>query len=420
MYACLLLQQGAVDALEALAAAFSPHLERCDERTALIPAYGLERLIGTPTDVAGALLARAGELAIDISLAIAGHPDTALLAARHIEGVTIVDPGREVEILGPLPIEVLPTSLDVLDTLRRWGVETLTDFAALPPLGVIERLGEEGGRLQALVEGRGTRPLRIARPPEDYTARTDLDEPLANSEPLLFVISGMVHAILRRLASHGLAAGRFAALFTPAHELRIAFPAPVQDPLVILKQVQLALDANRPRRAVASVTVELEPTPPRPSQHGLFTPPAAEPAQLQTLLARLRAIAGEDSVGAPERLNTHRPGAFRLRQDVLFQPGRPAGPQNAGDSLRLSFRCFRPPLGARVALNAQRRPARVEARGVRGGVLSAAGPWRSAGEWWAPTEWARDEWDVGLDDGALYRLYREHRSDEWFVEGVYD
>ena len=99
---------------------FSPHWERCDERTVLIPAYGLERLIGTPTDIAEAVLRRAGALDIEISLAIAGHPDTALLAAQNIEGITIIDAGREVEILGPLPLEILPTTMDVLDTLQRW------------------------------------------------------------------------------------------------------------------------------------------------------------------------------------------------------------------------------------------------------------------------------------------------------------
>jgi protein ImuB len=53
-------------------------------------------------------------------------------------------------------------------------------------------------------------------------------------------------------------------------------------------------------------------------------------------------------------------------------------------------------------------------------VVSVAGPWRTTGDWWRDTAWARDEWDVGLEDGALYRVYREHGTNEWFVEGAYD
>ena len=66
------------------------------------------------------------------------------------------------------------------------------------------------------------------------------------------------------------------------------------------------------------------------------------------------------------------------------------------------------------------QPAQVTAYGVRGNVLTAAGPWRSAGEWWTGTCWARDEWDISLSDGALYRLYWDLRTGGWFVEGMYD
>jgi protein ImuB len=72
---------------------------------------------------------------------------------------------------------------------------------------------------------------------------------------------------------------------------------------------------------------------------------------------------------------------------------------------------------ARVAL-ASGQPGFVAAEGVRGKVLEFAGPWRSSGDWWTTDPWMRDEWDVALSDGALYRLYCGPRG--WFVEGSYD
>jgi len=45
-------------------------------------------------------------------------------------------------------------------------------------------------------------------------------------------------------------------------------------------------------------------------------------------------------------------------------------------------------------------------------------PWRTSGDWWTTNPWARDEWDIALSDGALYRIYCEPRG--WFVEGSYD
>lgn len=412
MYACLVLHRGPVDALVELAARFSPHLERPAEDAVLLAVCGLERLFGGYRQIAEHIAADAPPL--ELAIAIAAHPDTALLAARHIGGVTVIAPGEEVEILGPLPVDVLPAAPDVIDTLLRWGIETLAGFAELPPLGVIERLGEEGGRLQALVEGRGTRPLRLTRPPEDYTARHLLDEPLTTMEPLLFLVSGLVHDILKRLASHGFATSEIQVTFEPYHEIRVAFPVPVDEARTILKQVQLDLESRHPRRAVESILVALKPAPPRATQHGLFTPPAAEPEALQTLLARLKAIAGNDSVGSPELLDTHRPDAWRLRTDPLFAAGAPRELPSAAPPL--AFRYFRPPVTAHVAVDKQHRPVRVDARAVR----AAAGPWRSSGEWWTSTAWARDEWDIALDDGALYRLCREHHTNAWFLEGAYD
>jgi protein ImuB len=50
-------------------------------------------------------------------------------------------------------------------------------------------------------------------------------------------------------------------------------------------------------------------------------------------------------------------------------------------------------------------------------VLNAAGPWRSSGDWWTTTIWNRDEWDIALSNGSLYRIYSDPH---WFIEGSYD
>ena len=53
-------------------------------------------------------------------------------------------------------------------------------------------------------------------------------------------------------------------------------------------------------------------------------------------------------------------------------------------------------------------------------VTRSAGPWKTSGEWWAPTAWNHEEWDVALDDGALYRIYQEMQTREWYVHAIYD
>ena len=53
-------------------------------------------------------------------------------------------------------------------------------------------------------------------------------------------------------------------------------------------------------------------------------------------------------------------------------------------------------------------------------AIMARGPWRTSGEWWRDDAWNRDEWDVALECGSLYRLFSENDSRRWFMEGTYD
>jgi protein ImuB len=104
-----------------------------------------------------------------------------------------------------------------------------------------------------------------------------------------------------------------------------------------------------------------------------------------------------------------------------------------------ALRRCRHPVPARVAVGPDQRPVRVttDRRSFAGGrVTACAGPWRTSGEWWemgtpglaeARTRkpaseggWDRDEWDVSLNDGAVYRIFRDRFSDAWFVEAIVD
>jgi protein ImuB len=83
---------------------------------------------------------------------------------------------------------------------------------------------------------------------------------------------------------------------------------------------------------------------------------------------------------------------------------------------------------------AEGRPARVttDRAGFTGGaVLACAGPWRTSGAWWESERagvggagdagpWDRDEWDVALGDGGVYRIFRDRTCDAWFIDAIVD
>lgn len=405
--------------LSELADQFSPLVEIVAENTVAFSVDGLTSLFGDPHQIAAEIARRGTRMNISANLSIAANKSTAILAARNLAGVTIIERGSEVKILAEIPIEALPAPPELLKTLLLWGVHTVGDLVALPETGVVERLGEAGNRLRRMAMGQGDDVLALYRPSIEYLARREFDDPVETLEPLFFVISAQLHDLTEKLRSHGKSAIRVIVTLSLDRDgtfvRTLDLPLAMRDPVALLKQVQLSLESDPPKAGALAVEVALVPADPRVIQHGLFRPAAPEPDKLQTLLARLRALTGPDRVGSPEVLNTHRPDAFRIRP-CAFEDTDAAAPPS--QPLRLAFRYFRPPLEAKVDLK-NYAPVRVISSQVSGKVIHSAGPWRTSGGLWAASSWDRDEWDLVLEDQAVYRIYLTPAR-RWFLCGSYD
>ena len=410
MYACL---HGEGD-LTALAAEFSPLVERTAADTATFDISGLDRLFGMPQEIASAILRRAAERGVKARLALAMNPDAAICAARGFAGVSIVPEGDEAKFLGSLPLAVLQPSEELHETLERWGIRRFQELAALPPLGIAERLGPEGLRLRELARGEADRKLLAIEETLRFEDEIELEYPVDLLEPLAFLLARLINGLATRLATRGLATDelrlRLKLENRAEHERALRLPVPSLDAKAFLKLLQLDLEAHPPSAPVVHVRLAMNPVKPQAAQGGLYVPVAPEPVKLELTLARIRAIVGEKRVGYAELLDTHRPEGFRVHAQAAEWKARAAA-ANAG------FRRFRPARAARVTLAAG-QPGFVAAEGVRGQVLEFAGPWRTSGDWWTADPWQRDEWDIALSDGALYRLYCSPAG--WFVEGSYD
>jgi protein ImuB len=410
MFACM-HASGAGARLLACAQDFSPQVEETDADTVILDIDGLGNLFGTVHDIAHAMARRAG---FPVNIAIASNPDAAFHAARGFSGISILPQGDEAKFLANLPLTLLSPAEEMAETLARWGIRTFRDLDALPDLGVAARLGEEGVRLQKLARGESSRPLRPVEAPPRFEEAMDLEYPVDLLEPLMFVLGRLLGDVCARLEERALAAIELRLHLqlenAGEHARAIRLPVPMRSSRVFLKLLELDLEKHPPAAPIVRVTLAAEPAKPRVTQNGLFIPLAPEPEKLELTLARIAAVVGEGNAGSPELLDTHRPGAFRMRPfDTSRQwTGKSAGPAS------LAFRAFRPPLAAKV------QGEFVSAPGVRGKIVQQAGPWRTAGDWWTSAAWARDEWDVELSDGALYRIYCDANTGRWFIEGSYD
>jgi protein ImuB len=99
------------------------------------------------------------------------------------------------------------------------------------------------------------------------------------------------------------------------------------------------------------------------------------------------------------------------------EPGEDGAEAPAG---ALGLRRLRPPRRVEVVTH-EGRPAHVRgAPDLDATVVTAAGPWRLSGRWWDRGPWARDEWDVQLADGTLWRLTHDRLTRTWFLDALYD
>lgn len=457
MFACIYAPKLREDvSLVDFAYSFSPIVEDTKPQTVVIDVDGCELLFGSAYQLANEIFERstraisAGGLETRINVALAANPDAAIHAAKNLNGITFVVPGEELTCLGDFRLLVLDSALvdiepkrteEILETLRLWGVHTFGEFASLPLTGVAERLGPEGLKLQKLAGGKTDRQLKLRQSPPVFDGLIELDYAVAELEPLSFIFARLLNQICASLNSYALATNELQVRMLlenqSTHERVLTLPFPMRDHKVFLKLMLLDIEMHPPQSAVKTVSIHCEPVKPRVLQNGLFIPLAPAPDKLELTLARLAKLVGENNIGSPVVLDTHRPDAFSVKRFALKTPAqnrrrkKSANQQSrhlgSGNQQCLGFRMFRPPLRAVVEVDSG-IPRQVSAwgkqRSVYGKVIKLSGPWRTTGDWWRNDRWARDEWDVAIESSkerlTIYRIYRELSSGNWFIEGNYD
>ena len=338
---------------------------------------------------------------------------------------------------------------ETLAIFERWGLRTLGDVAQLPAADLLSRLGPTGARLHQAARGEDVAPLVHSAQSPRFVERLELEWPIEGLEPLSFVLGRLTESLSMSLerADRGAVTinTRLGLVTRVQHDRTLQIPAPMRDARVLRTLIVLDLESHPPPAAIDVVEVEVGVTPGRIEQGSLLTRTLPTPEDLSTLLARLSALMGESRVGAPAVVDTHDDRAaamqpFRVRrsggpkvrgsEDAPSCLPEPPDPRTLGPSdPRIVLRRFRLPISARVTVE-HGTPVHVSpsARDLSGGrVIACAGPWRSSGAWWAPFgiagrsgAWHRDEWDVEVAGGVLYRLARDRHSGQWAIDAVVD
>ncbi|MCI2419393.1 DNA polymerase Y family protein [Saccharopolyspora sp. K220] len=448
-----------------------------------VPARGPARYFGSEEAVAERVVDQLdAQVGVECQIGIADGLFAAVLAARRGQ---LVEPGRSRDFLAPLLIEEIDQLADQLteqratdqaelvDLLRRLGIRTLGEFAALAPSDVATRFGRAALLAHRAASGREERPVQRRQPPPDLVVAEHLDPPVDQVDRAAFVGKVLADQLHARLGGLGLACTRLGISARTEHgeELhRVWRCAAPLTPAATADRVRWQLDGwltgrSGPQRPSAGVSV-LSLRPEEVVGAGGLQLDLLSAATGEADARAGRAFARVQGMLGPEAVLTGVLGGGRdLRDQVRFVPW--------GDERRPALLPDRPWPGripspspsvvpdspwSAVVLDGEGRPVgvtdrhrltaapcRVEVSGGRSRPVSRwAGPWPVAERWWVellaagagqtapaaqvpPREVVRLqvvlEAEPGSDAADLeageVALLLVHEAARWWVQGAY-
>jgi DNA polymerase IV len=200
-----------LDASKAVYAVFedaTPLVEGLSIDEAFLDVRGLERISGTPVEIAHRLRrdvrARVG---LPISVGVARTKFLAKVASgvAKPDGLLVVPPGEELAFLHPLPVERLwGVGAVTARKLRDRGITTVGAVARIPEETLVAMLGRGAGRhLHALAQNRDPRPVRVGRRRGSIGSQRALGRTPKSPDVAHTALLGLVDRVTRRMRDAG-------------------------------------------------------------------------------------------------------------------------------------------------------------------------------------------------------------------------
>jgi len=234
-------------------------------------------------------------------------------------------------------------------------VFTIGELCALPRQALGSRLGETAASVTELCAGRDRAPLVAFAPERTITESSTWDEPVTGTEPLSFVLGGLVSRVSARLTGRGEAAQSL--LLTIVHDPAIArfrgektemvLRFKLAAPLYRADEMRRVLSARLARTKLGAPSLGMRLSVPK------LVPAIARQLELSqvlagstsvastisddeipVLIAELSAELGEDKVGTLKLCDSHRPEAKSKLSPVRLEPAMRANPSSKKARLR--------------------------------------------------------------------------------------
>jgi DNA polymerase-4 len=186
----------------------TPLVEGLSIDEAFLDVRGLERISGTPIEIAARLRREVRErVGLPISVGVARTKFLAKVASgvAKPDGLLVVPPDGELEFLHPLPVERLwGVGAVTARKLRDRGITTVGAVARIPEQTLVAMLGRASGRqLHALAQNRDPRPVRVGRRRGSIGSQRALGRSPKAPGTVEAALIGLVDRVTRRMRDAG-------------------------------------------------------------------------------------------------------------------------------------------------------------------------------------------------------------------------
>src|SRR2546421_1435155 len=186
----------------------APLVEGLSIDEAFLDVRGLERISGTPPEIAARLKRDAlDRVGLPITVGVARTKFLAKVASgvAKPDGLLVVPPDGELAFLHPLPIERLwGVGRVTASKLHRVGITTVGQVAELAEPTLVSLLGRASGRhVHALAHNRDPRPVQVRRRRRSIGAQRALGRSPRSPDAVDAAVVALVDRVTRRMRAAG-------------------------------------------------------------------------------------------------------------------------------------------------------------------------------------------------------------------------
>ena len=392
---------------------------------------GAAHLLGGEPAFLADLVRRLADSGVGARVAIAPTYGAAHALARFEPEPSVIVQRQDLEArLAPLPVAALRLDAGTVAGLRRLGVETIGELAALPRAPLALRFGPEVGRRLDQAHDRAGEPFELVEAPELVRVQRSFAEPIGAPETLARYTGKLAAQLCEALEAKGLGARRLDLLFTRVDNRVEAIRAGTAKPLRDIPRMTRLL-CDRIETIAPGFGIELmtltatiaEPLDYRTEASSLIDAAVPDLSDLVDTLAN-RMAHGRLYRCAPTQSEV--PERSICRVEPLAPPVGVTWPNDWPRPSRL----IDPPAPVEaMALLPDHPPASFTWGGVRRRVKRADGPERIFGEWWVrdgELAAVRDYFEVEDEAGERFWLFRRGDGEDpntgshrWYLHGIF-